>query len=236
MKCFLKIIGIGFGGVVVLGLSLVAARYWRISNPIEKTDIELPDTSVSFESDRGQKLLSAASSADHSSLSDTFKVQQKASWCGVASAVTVLNANGASLTQNEFFTDRVTDVRPWLATTFTGMPIGDLAQMLEVHGVNVEVKRARSSTLEAFRDSLKSNMSDSSNWLIVNYGRSELGEEGGGHISPISAYSSKKDMALILDTAGYKYPFHWVPVDSLFEAMETSDSETGKSRGWVVVR
>jgi len=79
-------------------------------------------------------------------------------------------------------------------------------------------------------------MSDSSNWLIVNYGRSELGEEGGGHISPISAYSSKKDMALILDTAGYKYPFHWVPVDSLFEAMETSDSETGKSRGWVVVR
>ncbi|MFP4134018.1 MAG: phytochelatin synthase family protein, partial [Halothece sp.] len=33
-----------------------------------------------------------------------------------------------------------------------------------------------------------------------------------------------------------KYPFHWVPVSLLFQAMKTSDSETDQSRGWVVVR
>ena len=193
-------------------------------------------SSISFESQRGQKLLGPASSADHRVLSETFIVQQKASWCGVASAVTVLNADGANLTQKGFFTDEVTDIRPWCATTLAGMAIGDLSQMLEAHGAEAEVKRARSSTLEAFQAALKSNMSDPSNWLIVNYGRSVLGEQGGGHISPISAYSEEKDMVLLLDTAGYKYPFHWVPTDSLFKAMETSDSETDKSRGWVIVR
>jgi glutathione gamma-glutamylcysteinyltransferase len=40
---------------------------------------------------------------------------------------------------------------------------------------------------------------------------------------------------LLLDTASYKYEPHWVPVDRLFAAMNTVDSESGKSRGWVAV-
>lgn len=233
---FFKVLSIGFGTIAVVTAGLAGAAYWKISNPGGKSRLELPDHSVALKSETGQNLLSGASSADHPALSQSFQVQQKGSWCGVASAVTVLNANGGNLTQGRFFTEEVTDVRPWWATTFAGMPLGDLAGMLEAHGADATVKHARASTEEAFRTSLKSNMNDSSNWLIVNYDRGVLGEKGGGHISPVSAYSAEKNMVLLLDTARYKYPFHWVPVSLLFKAMKTSDSETDQSRGWVVVR
>lgn len=233
---FFKVLSIGFGTIAVVTAGLAGAAYWKISNPRGNSRLELPDHSVALKSETGQNLLSEASSADHPALSQSFQVQQKGSWCGVASAVTVLNADGGNLTQGSFFTEEVTDVRPWWATTFAGMPLGDLAGMLEAHGADATVKHARASTEEAFRTSLKSNMNDSSNWLIVNYDRGVLGEKGGGHISPVSAYSAEKNMVLLLDTARYKYPFHWVPVSLLFEAMKTSDSETDQSRGWVVVR
>lgn len=233
---FFKGLRIGFGAAVVVTVALAGGFYWKISHPRGDGRLELPDHSVALKSEAGQKLLSGASSADHPALSQTFQVQQKGSWCGVASAVTVLNADGGNLTQKSFFTEEVTDVRPWWATTFAGMPLGDLAGMLEAHGAEATVKHARASTEAAFQASLKSNMNDPSNWLIVNYDRDVLGEQGGGHISPVSAYSAEKNMVLLLDTARYKYPFHWVPVSLLFEAMKTSDSETGQSRGWVVVR
>lgn len=233
---FLKGLRIGFVTAVVVTTGLAGAAYWKVSNPDRNGRLELPKHSVALKSEAGKKLLSGASSADHPALSQAFQVQQKGSWCGVASAVTVLNADGGNLTQSSFFTEEVTDVRPWWATTFAGMPLGDLSGMLEVHEAETTVKHARASTEEAFQASVKSNMNDPSNWLIVNYDRSVLGEKGGGHISPVSAYSEENNMVLLLDTARYKYPFHWVPVNLLFEAMNTSDSETGQSRGWVVVR
>jgi hypothetical protein len=44
-----------------------------------------------------------------------------------------------------------------------------------------------------------------------------------------------RDLALIMDVARFKYPPHWVPVTTLFEAMKKIDPETGKSRGFYVM-
>lgn len=42
-------------------------------------------------------------------------------------------------------------------------------------------------------------------------------------------------MVLILDTARFKYPPHWVPLTQLYLAMAAVDSATGKARGFIRV-
>ena len=44
----------------------------------------------------------------------------------------------------------------------------------------------------------------------MNYLRKAIGQERGGHISPLAAYDAKSDRFLILDVARYKYPPVWV--------------------------
>ena len=43
--------------------------------------------------------------------------------------------------------------------------------------------------------------------------------------------AAERDLVLILDTARFKYPPHWVPLPLLFEAMAPPDPDTGKPRG-----
>ncbi|MFM7733950.1 MAG: phytochelatin synthase family protein, partial [Cyanobium sp.] len=58
-----------------------------------------------------------------------------------------------------------------------------------------------------------------------------LGPQGGGHISPLSAYDERRDRVLILDVARYRYPSVWVPTESLWQAIRMVDSSSGRSRG-----
>jgi hypothetical protein len=70
----------------------------------------------------------------------------------------------------------------------------------------------------------------------VNFLRKALGEERGGHISPLGAYDEKADRFLIFDVARYKYPPVWVKTSDLFDAMNTTDSSNdNKTRGYVLI-
>jgi hypothetical protein len=51
----------------------------------------------------------------------------------------------------------------------------------------------------------------------------------------LAAYDRDSDKVLILDTAGYKYPPTWVPVDLLFSAMSMTDTSSGETRGFLEV-
>ncbi|MBA3067899.1 MAG: hypothetical protein FP825_05375 [Hyphomonas sp.] len=51
-----------------------------------------------------------------------------------------------------------------------------------------------------------------------------------------AGYHARKDLALILDVARFKYPPHWVSAERLWRAMERVDPTTGQSRGWIVIR
>jgi glutathione gamma-glutamylcysteinyltransferase len=46
----------------------------------------------------------------------------------------------------------------------------------------------------------------------LSYSRKVLGQTGDGHFSPVGGYHPGKDLALIMDTARFKYPPHWVPL------------------------
>lgn len=59
---------------------------------------------------------------------------------------------------------------------------------------------------------------------------------GDGHFSPVGGYHAESDMVLILDTARFKYPPHWVPLKGLFRAMAHVDSATGRPRGFLKIR
>ncbi|CAL5425543.1 unnamed protein product [Camellia sinensis] len=64
----------------------------------------------------------------------------------------------------------------------------------------------------------------------------EVNQTGDGHFSPMAAYHKGRDMLLILDVARYKYPFHWLPWMTVWDAMNQIDKETGETRGFMMVR
>jgi glutathione gamma-glutamylcysteinyltransferase len=72
-------------------------------------------------------------------------------------------------------------------------------------------------------------------FMVVSFSRSDLGQTGDGHFSPIAAYSKETDKCLILDVARFKYPPYWVSVEELYEAMRPKDVVTNKSRGWFMM-
>ena len=50
---------------------------------------------------------------------------------------------------------------------------------------------------------------------------------GDGHFSPIGGYHKDRDLILVLDTARFKYPPHWVPLELIWKAMLATDQSTG---------
>lgn len=73
-------------------------------------------------------------------------------------------------------------------------------------------------------------------FLAIAFSRETLGQTGDGHFSPIAAFDHETNSVLMFDTARFKYPPYWLPVDLLFESMLPVDKATGKSRGYVVLK
>ena len=72
--------------------------------------------------------------------------------------------------------------------------------------------------------------------MIVNFSRKELQQTGEhGHFSCIGAYEADSDMALVMETARFKYPPFWVPTSLLYKAMLSTDPDSGFSRGYLLV-
>lgn len=72
--------------------------------------------------------------------------------------------------------------------------------------------------------------------MIVSYSRKTMLQTGDGHFSPVGGYHAARDLVLILDTARFKYPPHWVPLPLLHEAMAAHDPVTQQPRGLLLVR
>jgi len=101
----------------------------------------------------------------------------------------------------------------------------------------VEATHAGDSDVDGLRAGLEAaySFADAPKFLGINFHRPEIAEVGGGHMSPIAAYDADSDRALLLDVSRYKYPPVWVALPKLYESMNTTDSASGLTRGWVVV-
>jgi glutathione gamma-glutamylcysteinyltransferase len=119
----------------------------------------------------------------------------------------------------------------------------ELACVGRCNGADVTENNASTFTYEQFMTDLKectsrSAVSDDSRKrpiLLANFARKLLNQTGDGHFSPLAAYAPESDMVLIMDVARFKYPPHWVPSRTIYEAMQTSD-KAGKPRGYLLVR
>jgi hypothetical protein len=231
MKKALKIIGTG---VVVIAMGFIGLVAWFLYPHHELQ--KLPSPLIAATSTEGRaRLGSAQAISDYESLANSYQAQSLASYCGVASSVSVLNALGVKTSQDEFFTENASQIRTQAEVMFGGMALPELAGLLGAYGLRVSVKHTDDVSLTGFRSAVKANLTNSNDYLLVNYQREVLGQGRVGHISPLAAYDEESDSVLIMDTAAHKYPPTWVPLELLHAAMQTVDQASGKMRGYVEV-
>lgn len=211
--------------------------------------LPLPDNLIDFSSEAGQALfINSDARADYWVLSPHFESQVNLAYCGVASMVMVLNSMDVPppvapeygefrvFTQGNFFENPDTEaVVSEAMVTQQGMTLDELGGLIGSYGTQVEVFHAEDTTIEAFREQAIANLNDPDNYILVNYLRREIGQESGGHISPLAAYDAESDRFLILDVSRYKYPPIWVTTDDLWRAMNTIDSTSNLTRGFVLI-
>ncbi|HVO30941.1 MAG TPA: phytochelatin synthase family protein, partial [bacterium] len=116
-----------------------------------------------------------------------------------------------------------------------GLQLRQLAGILSAHGLDTTVRVADDGvTDDAMRKEIAANLAREGDFVIVNYLRSALGQEGGGHISPLGAYDEASDSFLVMDVNPNGHTWVWVGAEALFKAMRTKD--TSENRGYVLVR
>ena len=228
--------------------ALVLGLYFAGGSVLAQT-LPLPRNLIAFSSPEGEKLLlESKAQQDYWPLSIHFVTQNNQAYCGVASMVMVLNALSVPapvapeyspyrmFTQGNFFNNEQTRkvVSPDLVS-HRGMTLDQLGQLLVSYSVKVKVYHGADVSLEKFRQLAVENLQTSNSFVVVNYLRKAIGEEKGGHISPLAAYNEQTDRFLILDVSRYKYPPVWVKAADLWQAMATMDSDSGKTRGFVLV-
>ncbi len=197
----------------------------------------------------GQTLLvSSGARADYGTLGQVFLTQANLAYCGVASAVMVLNSLAVAAPavpgygpyrfwtqENLFATDEARAVIAPETVARQGMTLQELTGLLRSHGVTAQAIHGDRLDLAGFRALLQRSLADPGDRMLVNYHRAAVGQEGGGHISPLAAYHAPSDRVLILDVARYRYPAVWVELPQLWKGIRSHDSTSGRSRGLVVI-
>jgi hypothetical protein len=116
-----------------------------------------------------------------------------------------------------------------------GFQLRQLGTLLQAHGLAVTVRVVDDSlTDDAIRKELAANLATGGDYVIVNFFRPALGQQGGGHISPVAAYDEVSDSILLLDVNPTMSPWVWVPTSALIKSMRTHD--TVENRGYLLVK
>jgi len=232
-------------------LSLLAACSFCLFALVARAEtLPLAAGLTDLNSEEGEKyLLESHALKAFFPLSSNFVTQKTQSYCGVASTVMVLNALGApapttpeyqpyhTFTQDNLLDEATDAILPRDVVARQGMTLDQLGGLIALrHPVAVEVRHAEDGGIEAFRTQARDYLAQKDHFVVVNYFRKALGQEAGGHISPLAAYDGETDRFLILDVARYKYPPVWVKTSDLFAAMNTPDiANGGKTRGYVLI-
>lgn len=211
--------------------------------------LKLPATSIGLDTPAGQQLLlESASRADYWPLAQGYETQSKPSHCGPASSVMVLNAlkvpAPASAThepfrqfdQDNFFSDQAEKVLSEATLSQQGATLDELAAMLGSWGTEVQVVHAAADGLPAFRQQARAALGSGRQFVIINFHRDPLNQLGGSHFSPLAAYHEASDRFLVLDVARFRYPPFWVTAEQLFSAMNTVDSVSQQTRGYLLIQ
>src|SRR5262245_61149399 len=176
-------------------------------------------------------------------LIEQFHTQADPAFCGLASLVVALNALGIDPGRLwrgpwRWFSEELLDCcTPLEKVRLQGVSMNELACLARCNGADATLRHAQSDDLQRLRASVeRAARCASGDVVIASYSRATLGQTGIGHFSPIGGYHRVRDLALLLDVARFKYPPHWVRLDSLLEAMLVPDQVTHRPRGFIELR
>ncbi|MGB8352488.1 MAG: phytochelatin synthase family protein [Chthoniobacteraceae bacterium] len=209
-------------------------------------NLNMSDKLVAFHSAEGRNLFAESGCKEAFwQLAQYYNTQPDPGSCGVASCMMVLNAMHIArplssiygdhklFTPANFFTPEVEAVVSRKNVSSSGMTLEQLARAIATYPVNVTCRHATPGLQSTFRNEIRESLQCPGEFVIVNYLRKVIGQQTGGHISPLGAYHEGADMALILDVSNYKYPWTWVKTEMLWQAMEAADNDV--TRGYVIV-
>jgi hypothetical protein len=116
-----------------------------------------------------------------------------------------------------------------------GYQLRQLDELLRAHDlvtrlVVVDDKKSEDEVRADFVENLKR----AGDYVVVNYRREEVGQRGGGHISPLGAYDAESDSVLVMDVNPASAGWVWMPVATLIKGMRTFD--TVENRGYILVQ
>jgi glutathione gamma-glutamylcysteinyltransferase len=204
----------------------------------------LPGDLVPFASDEGRLVFREALATGHMegffALSEQFHTQADPAFCGLGSLVVALNAleiDPGRLWKGpwRWFSEELLDCcAPLERVREKGISLDELGCLAQCNGAEARIGRGAIDDLRA--DVIAAARSSREPVVVASYTRKVLGQTGDGHFSPVGGYHPARDLVLLLDVARFKYPPHWVPLEKLHEAMQATDSETGRPRGWVVLK
>jgi hypothetical protein len=125
--------------------------------------------------------------------------------------------------------------------TLQGKPVQDFGyqlrqfdELLRAHGLATRLRVVDDKlSVEQIRADLVDNLQHRDDYVIVNYRRDAVGQQGGGHISPLGAYDAESDSFLVLDVNPAAAGWVWMPAAALVRGMRTFD--TAENRGYILV-
>lgn len=212
------------------------------TSPVARADI------VYLPTDQGAERFHRADAGTAAlSLLSYFETEERQTFCGPTSLAIALDSMGIAaptppaffpyhlLTQDTVFTPQNLAVKSYASVEASGLTLDELGKFAANLGVATDVIHATDLAPDALRSRLRAALNDVDKRVIVNYSRVALGQEGGGHISPLAAYDAESDSFLVLDVARYKYTPAWVSYDLLLAGMRLVDPDSRLSRGALIV-
>jgi hypothetical protein len=116
----------------------------------------------------------------------------------------------------------------------SGYQVRQLDALIKAHGIPTRLVIVDGGvTDEQIRAELDQNLRRAGDYAIVNYRRRDVGQQGGGHISPVGAYDRESDSFLVLDVNPGAARWVWMPTATLAKGMRTFD--TIENRGFILV-
>lgn len=175
-------------------------------------------------------------------LAGQFTTQSEPAFCGLGTLCMVLNALEVDPQRQwkgpwRWFDDSMLDCcRALEEIKQTGITIAEFGCLARCNGLTAKVLRADKVTKDKFHQDIIRTSQTPDEILCVSFHRGTLQQTGMGHFSPVGGYCAEEQMVLILDVARFKYPSYWVSVDLLWEALLPQDPDTGKPRGYTILK
>lgn len=207
----------------------------------------LPRDLDALDSTAGRKLFREAllegSMEGYFKLAQQLHTQAEPAYCGLGSLVCALNALRIDPARTWkgpwrwFSEELLTCCKSLEEIGRSGLTLEEVACLARCSGATTSVYRPSLVGIEEFRQHVRAASIDPDGPVVIaNYSRRAVSQSGDGHFSPIGGYHVATDRVLVLDTARFKYPPHWMSLELMFEAMRETDRETLSTRGWLMLQ